>query len=72
MTSVGAEDIDIGGRWHGVGYTCPYCFKLLNVSVDPVSLKVDTVSEIQGHVHDALVPILNVLRQMAVRLEQKS
>jgi hypothetical protein len=67
---VGAVDISIGGRWNGVGYTCPLCSKILSVSVDPVSLKVDTVSEIQGHVNDALAPILNLLQQIANRLNQ--
>jgi hypothetical protein len=67
---VDAIDISIAGRWNGVGYTCPFCSKLLSVSVDPVSLKVDTVSEIQGCVESALAPIQNILQQIANHLNR--
>jgi hypothetical protein len=70
ISVVGAVDISIGGRWNGVGYTCPQCSKILSVSVDPVSLKTDTVLEIQHHVDDALAPILNLLYQISNRLNQ--
>ena len=66
VIEVRADEISIGGRWHGVSYNCPFCFTILSVAVDPVSLKTDTVAEIE----DALGPIRELLNQIAVRLNQ--
>jgi transcription elongation factor Elf1 len=32
--------------WNGVSYLCPICSTVLGVSIDPVSLKADVVSEV--------------------------
>jgi hypothetical protein len=70
INEVGAEDVSIGGRWHGVQYLCPACLTVLSVSVDPVSLKTDTVSEISDHIDQALAPILSALQQIVTRLNR--
>jgi hypothetical protein len=70
ITEVGAEEVSVGGRWHGVQYLCPGCLTVLGISVDPVSLKTDTVSEISAHIDEALAPILSVLQQIAARLNR--
>ena len=70
ITEVGAEEVSIGGRWHGVQYLCPGCLTVLGISVDPVSLKTDTVSEICAHIDEVLAPMVSALQQIALRLNR--
>lgn len=70
ITEVRAEEVSVGGRWHGVQYLCPGCLTVLSVAVDPVALKTDTVSEISDHIDEALSPILVALQQIANRLNR--
>lgn len=42
----------IGGTdWLGVSYQCPFCRTVLSVSIDPIALKSDTVTEILRKQH---------------------
>ena len=34
--------------WYGITYSCPSCDSVLSVSIDPIALKNDIVSEIVG------------------------
>jgi len=36
----------LGQQWHGIKYCCPFCQCILGISIDPVALKTDIVSEI--------------------------
>ncbi|MCI0426915.1 MAG: hypothetical protein L0Z46_02720 [Nitrospiraceae bacterium] len=40
---------DFEPKWHGASLVCPWCRKILNVSLDPVALKNDLVDEMLKH-----------------------
>lgn len=50
ISSVKLEHVDVkvveGRTFHGVSYVCSACRFVLSVSIDPVALKGETVSEI--------------------------
>ncbi len=50
VTTVKTESVTVGTafqpQFRGLGLTCPYCQTILGVSIDPISLKVDTVNEV--------------------------
>ncbi len=47
---VNVNEIEIrtgdGASWRGVSYICPYCFAVVGVQMDPISLKADLKNEI--------------------------
>ena len=50
LTSVKIESMNISisfaPAWNGVSYVCPRCSAILGVSMDPIALKADIVSEV--------------------------
>ena len=50
ITSVNIEDVkihaDSGRTWNGISYVCPLCNTVINVQIDPIAIKADTVNEI--------------------------
>lgn len=36
-------------RWIGASLVCPFCLKILNVSVDPIALRNDIVNQVVDH-----------------------
>ena len=49
LDSVSLKQIKVkatGQNWFGVSYQCPYCNAVLSVSIDPVALKEDIVTQI--------------------------
>lgn len=56
LSTVRLENVDVvtsplvgsGGPYVGVTYVCPHCDSILNVQIDPVALKTDTVSELMA------------------------
>jgi len=50
ISQVRLSDVAVLGRgpinWHGISYDCPFCQTSLSVSIDPVALKTDVVSEV--------------------------
>jgi hypothetical protein len=49
----------------GLSLMCPYCNHFLGITVDPVSLKVDTVNEIVEELKPQLSAIQGLLTQIA-------
>ncbi len=48
---VNAENVEIrtgagGETWNGISYKCPLCETILSVSIDPVALKTDILSDV--------------------------
>jgi hypothetical protein len=35
-----------GSAYNAITYSCPFCFVILSVGIDPVALKTDTVNEV--------------------------
>jgi len=49
ISSVRCDPVTVnasGGNWHGVSYSCPLCFSILSVSVDPIAVKEDIVQDL--------------------------
>lgn len=50
ISRVNCADVDIqvafGNTWKGISYNCPHCNVVLNVQMDPIAIKTDTVSEL--------------------------
>lgn len=47
--SVRCEHVDVRAgttTWHGVSYSCPFCFAILSTGIDPVALKADIVADV--------------------------
>jgi hypothetical protein len=75
LTNVDFHETRIGPLFstdglRGIIYQCPYCQHVLGVGVDPVALKTDTVSGVADQIESSLAPILNLLQQIANRLNQ--
>lgn len=60
VTTATLNDVSIG-KWRGVSYSCPFCFSILSIAIDPVALKSDAI----GGVADELKPV----REQLARLE---
>ena len=54
------------GKWRGVSYSCPFCFAILSVAIDPVALKADIVAEMEK----SLKPLRSELSNVSYQLEQ--
>jgi uncharacterized protein with PIN domain len=35
----------MGQPWRTLAYVCPHCQKILNVTIDPIAIKTDTIRE---------------------------
>jgi transcription elongation factor Elf1 len=73
VSSATLSDVKIG-KWNGVAYSCPFCFSVLSVAIDPVALKSDTVSEVADElktVHQKLDAIQHNVAQIAQHLARK-
>ena len=50
ISNVNLEDVPIHVNyqpaWRGVSFSCPLCFSILGVGIDPVALKTDLRNEI--------------------------
>lgn len=50
LTTAGISDLTVGSafnkQWNGVAYTCPYCYTILSVAIDPIAIKTDIVREV--------------------------
>lgn len=50
LSYVNIEDIDVKVglqiQWRGISYICPFCRSVLNIQIDPIAIKTDTVNEV--------------------------
>ena len=46
--NIGEADGKAGfqSRWRCIAYSCPICFSVLGIQMDPIALKADTVDEL--------------------------
>ena len=56
ISNVNLEDMPIHlnyqPRWKGVAFSCPFCFSILGVGIDPVALKTDLKNEILNELQE--------------------
>jgi hypothetical protein len=60
ISSATLNDVSIG-KWRGVSYSCPFCFSILSIAIDPVALKSDAI--------DGIAAELKPVREQLGRLE---
>jgi transcription elongation factor Elf1 len=73
VSSATLNDVKIG-NWNGVSYSCPFCFSVLSIAIDPVALKSDTISGVHDElvsVHQKLDAIQSYVAQIAQHLARK-
>ena len=73
VSSVTLNDVTIG-TWRGVSYSCPFCFSVLSIAIDPVALKSDTISGVSDEltaVHQKLDAIQSQVLRIAQHLAQR-
>lgn len=49
LTHVDLSDMPVSApaaRWSGVVYACPWCRAAISVSIDPISIKNDIISQV--------------------------
>jgi hypothetical protein len=57
ITAVNGEHVTVYSgmtQWNGIAYVCRSCNTLLNVEIDPISLKADIVAEVADRVRRML------------------
>jgi hypothetical protein len=73
VSSAQIDDVSIG-KWRGVSYSCPSCFSILSLAIDPVALKSDTISGVADElkaVHERLARLEHNVAQIAHHLAQR-
>jgi hypothetical protein len=73
VSSVSLNDVTIGD-WRGVSYSCPLCFAVLSIAIDPVALKSDTIDGVAAElktVHEKLDAIEDQVSRIARHLAQR-
>jgi len=37
----------MGTQWNTIGYACPFCQKIITVSIDPIAIKTDIIEALR-------------------------
>ena len=56
--------------WRGVSYSCPVCFSVLSVAIDPVALKTDTVTDVSAELRKLQAELADIRHQIARMAQQ--
>jgi len=73
VSSVSLAEVNVNAgtkQWVGVSYSCPFCFSVLSVGIDPVALKSDTVSDVTDEMAKVRQDIAALRSQLATLLQQ--